>query len=191
MAISTGNRSNWVPIQRLSAGAWTLFYLLFLIYAFLMHGSFLVIDFVNLVVHEGGHLLFGWFGETPGIWGGTILQWSVPLALATYFYTQRQCAAFTFCAFFFFENLLYTATYMCDARAMVLPLVTAGDSDFVEHDWHTIFSKLKLLPYDTAIGGTVRFVGWCGMLGTVLWFCWRNLDVPRAGVRQNTSWIKT
>jgi len=28
---------------------------------------------------------------------------------------------------FFFENWLYTATYMADARAMALPLVTTGD----------------------------------------------------------------
>ncbi len=76
--------------------------------------------------------------------------------------------------FLFFENLLYSATYMCDARAMALPLVTAGDSDFVEHDWHTIFSKLNVLSHDTAIGGTVRFVGWCGMIGTAVWFCWRS-----------------
>ena len=146
-----------------------------------MHGSFLLIDFVNLVVHEGGHLLFGWFGESLGIWGGTILQWSVPILLAVYFYTQRQVAAFAFSAFFLFENLLYTATYMCDARAMTLALVTAGDSDFVEHDWHTIFSNLKILQYDTAIGGTVRIVGWCGMVGTMLWFCWKTYDAESAG----------
>ena len=105
--------------------------------------TFLFIDLANLVVHEGGHLLFGWFGATLGLWGGTILQWLVPLLLAAYFFTQRQTTAFAFCVFFFFENWLYTATYMADARAMVLPLVTAGDSDFVEHDWHTIFPILE------------------------------------------------
>ena len=185
MAISVGSSRAGFRTAQLPAGAWTLFYLLFLIYAFLMHGSFLLIDFVNLIVHEGGHLLFGWFGETPGICGGTILQWSVPLLLATYFYTQRQLAAFTFCAFFFFENLLYSATYMCDARAMVLPLVTVGDSDFVEHDWHTIFSKLNVLSHDTAIGGTVRFVGWCGMIGTAVWFCWRSFDAQAQNFPQH------
>src|SRR5207249_9901892 len=132
------------------------------------------IDFANLVVHEGGHLLFGWFGPSLGMWGGTILQWSVPLLLALYFYSRRQMAGFTFCIFFFFENLLYTATYMCDARAMALPLVTAGNSDYLEHDWHTIFSGLGVLPYDTLIGGCVRILGWCGMLGAVAWFSWRT-----------------
>ena len=164
----------WDGFSRVSSAAWLLFYGLFLIYAFMQHGSFLMIDLVNLVVHEGGHLLFGWCGPTLGIWGGTILQWSVPLLLAVYFYTQRQISAFAFCVFFFFENFLYTATYMCDARAMALPLVTAGNSDYVEHDWHTIFSGLGVLQYDTLIGGSVRALGWCGMFGTVAWFSWRT-----------------
>ena len=58
---------------------------------------------------------------------------------------------------------------MADARAMVLPLVTAGDSDYIEHDWHTIFSSLGMLQYDTKIAAVVSFLGWLGMLATVFW----------------------
>ncbi|MBZ5703988.1 MAG: hypothetical protein LAN63_01405 [Acidobacteriia bacterium] len=163
---------DWHAVPRWALAGWIAFYSVFLIYAFTMHGALLFIDFVNLIVHEGGHLLFGWFGPTLGIWGGTILQWLVPLLLAGYFFSQRQTTAFAFCLFFFFENWLYTATYMADARAMALPLVTAGDSDFVEHDWHTIFSSLGVLQYDTTIAAIVRGLGWCGMLGTVAWLGW-------------------
>ena len=138
----SGAREDWRPVSRWAVLAWLVFYVLFLIYTFSMHGGFLFIDSANLVVHEGGHLLFGWFGPTLGLWGGTILQWLVPLLLAAYFFRERQPAAFVFCMFFFFENWLYTATYMADARAMALPLVTTGDSDYVEHDWNTIFSSL-------------------------------------------------
>ncbi len=166
---------DWQPVSRSAIGAWLLFYVGFLVYAFSKHGGFLFIDLANLVVHEGGHLLFGWFGPTLGLWGGTILQWLVPSLLAANFFAQRQTTAFTFCAFFFFENWLYTATYMADARAMVLPLVTAGDSDFVEHDWHTIFSSLGVLQYDTKIAAVVSFLGWCGMLATVGWLIRRSL----------------
>ncbi len=160
-------QDEWRPLSRPALLAWLGFYGLFLIYAFVNHGQFLFIDFANLVVHEGGHLLFGWFGPTIGIWGGTILQWSVPLALAVYFLTQRQTAGFVFCLFFFFENWLYTATYMADARAQVLPLVSAGGGDYVEHDWNTIFSSLGVLRYDTTIAAVIRLLGWCGMLATV------------------------
>jgi hypothetical protein len=169
----TAADQDWRPVSRPGMIASLVFYSLFLAYAFQMHGAFLFIDLANLVVHEGGHLLFGWFGQTLMIWGGTILQWSVPFTLAAYFFTQRQTAAFVFCLFFFFENWLYTATYMADARDMVLPLVTAGDSDFVEHDWNTIFTSLGVLQYDTTIAAVIRTLGWTGMLATVGWLVWQ------------------
>src|ERR1700756_287088 len=87
----------WRPVSRAGLTAWLFFYLAFLAYAFTRHGDFLFIDLVNLVVHEGGHLLFGWLGPVPGLWGGTLLQWLVPLLLATYFFVQRQTTAFVFC----------------------------------------------------------------------------------------------
>jgi hypothetical protein len=174
--------TDWHVPSRPAVAAWGVFYAGFLIYAFNQRGGFLFIDSVNLVVHEGGHLLFGWFGPTLGIWGGTILQWLVPLLLAAYFLFQRQSAAVAFSLFFFFENWLYTATYMADARAMALPLVTTGDPDLVEHDWHTIFSSLGVLPYDTSIASVVRLLGWCGMVGVVVWL------VRKAMLAGSTAW---
>lgn len=161
--------AEWQPTSRWVLSAWTTFYVIFLVYAFHSRGQFLFIDSANLIVHEGGHLLFGWFGPTLGIWGGTILQWLVPLLLALYFFVQRQRAGFAFALFFFFENWLYTAVYMADARAMALPLVTTGDPDLVEHDWHTIFSGLGVLQYDTRIAAVVSIFGWCGMLAVSAW----------------------
>ncbi|HEV2396516.1 MAG TPA: hypothetical protein VGS27_06225 [Candidatus Sulfotelmatobacter sp.] len=163
----------WKPISRSAVAAWLVFYAGFLAYAFSAHGGYLFIDSANLVVHEGGHNLFGWFGPTLGLWGGTLLQWLVPFLLASYYFTERQIAGFVFCSFFFFENWLYTATYMADARAQQLPLVTTGDPDFVEHDFHAIFSNLGVLNYDTKIAAVVRVLGWCGMIGCVVWLAIR------------------
>src|ERR1700758_216226 len=165
--------TQWQPTTRWALRTWVAFYALFLAYVFHSHGGYLFIDSANLVVHESGHLLFGWFGRTLGLWGGTVLQWLVPFLLAAYFFFQRQIAGFAFCLFFFFENWLYTATYMADARAMVLPLVTTGDSDYVEHDWNTIFSSLGVLQYDTTIAAVVRTLGWCGMIACVAWLALR------------------
>jgi hypothetical protein len=163
----------WKPVSRPELAAWLIFYLGFMVYAFRAHGEFLFIDSANLVVHEGGHNLFAWFGATLCLWGGTILQWLVPFLLAIYFFSQRQVAGFVFSAFFFFENWLYTATYMADARAMDLPLVTTGDPDFVEHDFHAIFTSLGVLDHDTQIAAAVRLLGWCGMLACVAWLAFR------------------
>jgi hypothetical protein len=164
----------WKPVSRAALAAWLIFYVGFLAYALSAHGAFLFIDNANLVVHEGGHNLFGWFGPTLGLWGGTLLQWLVPFLLAAYFFTQRQTAGFVFCLFFFFENWLYTATYMADARAQALPLVTTGDPDFVEHDWYAIFSSLGVLNYDTKIAAVVRLLGLCGMIAVVAWLAVRG-----------------
>ena len=182
----------WKPVSRPALAAWLIFYVGFLAYAFSAHGGFLFIDSANLVVHEGGHNLFGWFGPTLGLWGGTLLQWLVPFLLAVYFFTERQTAGFVFCLFFFFENWLYTATYMADARAQLLPLVTTGDSDFVEHDFHAIFSSLGVLEHDTHIAAVVRLLGWFGMLACVGWFAKRGKlisatdgESPAATLRQS------
>src|SRR5579864_9376028 len=166
--------TEWQPMPRWALVAWVGFYALFLAYVFHSHGGFLFIDMANLVVHEGGHLLFGWFGPTLGLWGGTLLQWLVPFLLAAYFLMQRQTSGFVFCVFFFFENWLYTATYMADARAQELPLVTTGDPDFVEHDFYAIFSSLGVLDYDTKIAAVVRLLGWCGMLAVTGWLVLRS-----------------
>lgn len=169
----------WKGNSRIGVAAEEVFFVLFMIYAFAQHGGYLFIDSANLVVHEGGHLLFGWSGNHMlTIWGGTILQWAVPLMLAIYFFTQRQLYGFAFCLFFFFENWLYTATYMADARAMALPLVTTGDSDFVEHDWNSIFTWMGVLQYDTTIAVVIRFFGWMGMLGTSVWLAKIGLQSP-------------
>ena len=176
---------DWKPVWPWAMWTWVAFYALFMAYALREGGGVLFVDCANLVVHEGGHLLFGWLGPTLGIWGGAILQWAVPLLLAGYFLCERQLAGTAFCLFFFFENWLYTATYMADARAMSLPLVTVGDPDFGKHDWNTIFSSLGVLQYDTTIAGVVRVLGWCGMVGVVVWFGWRGhgaSESPRSGV---------
>lgn len=135
-------------------------------------------DHVNLVVHEAGHLLFSWFGQTLGLWGGTLLQWLVPVLLALYFLAHCHATGFAFCTFMFSENLLYSATYMADARRQTLPLVTVGDAGTARHDWATIFSSMGVLQYDTTIAAVVRLIGWIGMIGTVVWLARQRSSDP-------------
>ena len=171
----------WKPVSAPSSIAWIVFYAAFLLYAALHSGQFLLIDNVNLVVHEGGHLLFSWLGQTMTLWGGTLFQWMVPFLLGAYFWTQRHTTAYVFSLFFFFENWLYTATYMADARAQVLPLVGVGDMESEEsmHDFFRIFTQLGVLDHDTQIAAVVRFLGWLGMLSCVGWLAWRSRPQPQ------------
>ena len=159
----------WQQTPAWALWSWTTFFALFLAYSWSQRGQALFIDSANLVVHEAGHALFGWFGQTLGLWGGTLFQLLVPLLLAAYFLSQRQLAGFRFCVFFFFENFLGIATYMADARTQALPLVTLGDPEFVIHDWNAIFSSLGLLQHDLRIAAATRLLGWAGMLAVAIW----------------------
>ena len=163
------------PISRPALIGWTIFYGLFLGYAWRETSGFLLIDNVNLVIHESGHLLFSYLGEWMTVAGGTIFQWLVPLLLAITFYWQREPQGMVFSLFFFFENWLYTATYMADARAMALPLVSVGGGDEVIHDWNYLFTSLNCLGSDVAIAHAVRAGGWLGMLAVVAWMIWFSL----------------
>jgi hypothetical protein len=166
---------DWQPVPRYALIAWSIFYAFFF-YELLSGGAFP--NYMNLVfvpVHEGGHLLFAWFGQFIAVVGGTFLQLAAPVMLAIYFAFRRQPQGVTFCMFFFFQQFSPIATYMADARAQELPLLTVGSGDDVIHDWNYLFGKLGLLTHDTQIASAMRVIGWLGMLATVAWFVWRGL----------------
>jgi hypothetical protein len=167
---------DWQPVSRPVLIVASLFYLLFLLQAARGTGVLLMIDLVFVPIHEGGHLLFRFFGEFLAVAGGTILQLSVPLMLAAWFIFHRQIPGTAFCIFFFFEQFLPIATYMADARAQELPLLTVGDGDYVIHDWAYLFGRMGVIEHDTQIAHAVRVLGWIGMIATVAWMIWRGLQ---------------
>jgi hypothetical protein len=178
---------DWQPVPRPILIVAVAFYILFLIQEAHGRGPFLMIDLVFIPIHEGGHLLFHYFGEFLGIAGGTLLQLGVPLMLATYFIFQRQVQGAAFCLFFFFEQFLPVATYMADARAQQLPLLTVGDADYVIHDWNYLFGKLGVLQHDTQIAMAMRVMGWIGMLATTGWMVYRSLRPENAPVQVTSA----
>jgi hypothetical protein len=168
--------ADWEPVSRAAFYGWLGFYVLLIGNALLAGHLFQWFDLVFVPIHEGGHLLFRFFGgEWTMVAGGTFLQLFVPFALAAYFIFRRQVLGTAFCIFFFFEQFLPIATYMADARAQELPLLTVGDSEDVIHDWFYLFSHAGLLEHDTQIAATFRIFGWLGMLATVGWFVYRSL----------------
>jgi hypothetical protein len=166
----------WDPVPRVALAAWLIFYCLFLYQAARGQGILLLMDGVFVPIHEGGHLLFRFFGEFVSVAGGTILQLLVPVLLASYFLFHRQAQGVAFCLFFMFEQFLPISTYMADARAQELPLLTIGDAEYVIHDWNYLFTKSRVLDHDIQIAGVVRFLGWAGMIAVVIWLLWRGVN---------------
>jgi hypothetical protein len=170
---------DWLPVHRAVLIGVTALYALFLFQKAEGGGFPPLMDLVFVPIHEGGHLLFRFFGwEFLAVAGGTMLQLAVPLMLATWFIFKRQVPGTVFCMFFFFEQFLPISIYMADARAQELPLLTVGDSDYVIHDWNYMFGALGVLDHDIQIAQVARVLGWIGMFATVGWFVWRGLRSP-------------
>jgi hypothetical protein len=164
----------WEPVSRGALIAWLAFYCVLIGNAAFGGTLFQWFDLVFVPIHEGGHLLFRFFGEWMMVAGGTFLQLFVPFALAVYFMFRRQLPGTAFCAFFFFEQFLPIGIYMSDARSQSLPLVTVGDPELAEHDWFYLFSHVGVLEHDAQIGSFFRLLGSIGMLVTAGWLAWRS-----------------
>ena len=123
-----------------------------------------ILDHANLAFHEAGHVFFSIFGNTAGLYGGTLGQFVFPaLAIGTFLKKANQFAA-GLALLWLFQNMIYMARYMADARAQRLPLVGGGD-----HDWTNIFSRWNVLAADVTIAHFFTALAWLGMLATLLW----------------------
>ena len=49
-----------------------------------------ILDSVNLVFHEAGHPIFGIFGDTLGLYGGTLGQLVFPVAVTVSFWRRGE-----------------------------------------------------------------------------------------------------
>lgn len=112
------------------------------------------VDSADLLLHEGGHPVFGVFGEYLGMWGGTFMQLLMPLAIAIHFFRQGDAFSGYVVLSWFGQNFFHIANYIKDARAEALPLVGGGI-----HDWHFILGRAGLLNMDQEIGNAVWWVG--------------------------------
>jgi len=135
-----------------------------------------ILDSANLAFHEAGHPIFGLFGATLGLYGGTLLQLTIPAAVAFEGWRRRQAPAAALGAVWIGQNLLNVARYMADARAQVLPLVGGG-----EHDWFHILSRWGLLAWDTRLASLLGLIAWLTILAAPAWLEWRRRSAEPHG----------
>ncbi|MGH8629703.1 MAG: hypothetical protein ACREU7_02915 [Burkholderiales bacterium] len=155
---------DWQPAGFAGLGA---FVVLFLPIAWLAHSGerwVPLLDSANLVFHEAGHPLLGLLSDRLTVYGGTLGQLALPLAVAATFWWRRLAVSFAFALGWIAENLWNIARYMADARARVLPLVGSG-----EHDWTEIFLRWGALDADLTVAGATRLAGWVLLLAAAAW----------------------
>ncbi|MSM40772.1 MAG: hypothetical protein GJT30_14240 [Geobacter sp.] len=117
-----------------------------------------LLDRVDLIAHEAGHLLFGYFGEFMLVIGGTLGQLLVPVGIGAYFVARREFFSATALLFWLGQNFLNISVYVKDAAAMELPMVSLGGGDVI-HDWNWLLLKFNILAWDQTIGNLVYGVG--------------------------------
>jgi hypothetical protein len=128
-------------------------------------GTYRFLDRVDLIFHEAGHVVFGFFGEFIGILGGSIMQVLIPAIVVVYFLAHRQPYSAAVTLFWVAQSLFNVSVYVKDARARVLPLL--GD-DISAHDWHNILGRLNLLRWDQAVGNLIYTLGLLALAASVL-----------------------
>ena len=115
-----------------------------------------LIDGVNLVIHEAGHLIFSPLGEFMMIAGGSLFQVIMPALFVGYFWYHHKYYSGALVLFWVGESILNVSVYAGDSVALQLPLL-GGEGSF--HDWNYLLSSLNLLTATTKIAGAIRLLG--------------------------------
>ena len=129
-----------------------------------------ILHMPNLVFHEAGHVLFGFFGRFMTVLGGSLLQILVPLTLAISFLRQRNTFGAVVCTWWAGQNFLDLAPYIADARALQLVLLGGKTGAEVEgHDWEFILTQMGWLHLDRTLGLAADRTGLVIMFAALLW----------------------
>ena len=129
-----------------------------------------ILHLPNLIFHEAGHVLFGFFGRFLTVLGGSLFQFLVPVVLAVAFLRQKTPFGAIVCTWWAGENLVDVAPYIADARALQLVLLGGKTGAEVEgHDWEYLLTRLGWLHLDTKLGLAVNRAGLVMMIGALVW----------------------
>ena len=127
---------------------------------------------INLVFHEAGHVIFGFFGnDFLRVLGGTLGQLLMPLVLFVAFrWKNRDAFAAALALWWFGQNLVDSAPYINDARSLDLMLLSGGTGKEVEgHDWEYLLTELGWLHKDVYISRWVLRGGRWVMALALIW----------------------
>ena len=111
---------------------------------------------IFLFIHEGGHFLFMFFGETLNILGGSFWQIAFPLISCIIAIRKRSHFIAPFALFWVGTNMMDVSLYMRDAPLRLLPLLGGHKS---RHDWWNLFRKWEMLDSAGTVADIFYFLG--------------------------------
>jgi hypothetical protein len=138
------------------------------------------IRLVDLVFHEAGHVIFGFFGSFIAALGGSLNQVLMPALCAFHFFRQKQVASASAAVFWTGENVIGVAVYVADGRDMKLPLLAEG----LTHDWNYLLSALSLRDAAEPLGRLVFVAGVTILTSAMALLAWDLMRVWNAPVQE-------
>lgn len=119
-----------------------------------------VVTYVNLGIHELGHMLTYAFSDMVTAMAGSIAQVAAPLGLAVYFFVRGDWVAAALCLAWGASSALEVAVYAADAPTEELELIGGG------HDWAFILGPDGYAALDRAgpIADAIRDWAWVGLV---------------------------
>jgi hypothetical protein len=135
-----------------------------------------MIDGVNLVIHEAGHLFLIPFGEFMMVAGGSLVQVVIPAIFAVYFFYQGKSYSCALVLFWVGESLLNVSVYAGDAVEMQLPLLGGKDSI---HDWNFMLDRLGWLSHTPEIAKGLHAAAFLIIITATAWAIMTALRTPR------------
>jgi hypothetical protein len=120
-----------------------------IVYYTINHGKFTFIDYINLLIHEGGHGIFKIFGKYIYTLGGSLMQVLIPSMFIVFYLIKQRRIGVQIFMIWLGENLFNISVYAADARTIALPLLGGHK---VYHDWNYLLSEINMLDYDQTFG---------------------------------------
>jgi len=140
-------------------------------------GTNLFLHGIDLIFHEAGHVIFGFFGDFIAALGGSLNQVLIPAVCAGYFVAQHQLASAAIALAWTGESVTDVAVYVADGRAQALPLLAEG----LIHDWHYLLGRMGLLGWAETLGRLTYAAGVLLILVGAALLAWdlaRGLTAP-------------
>ncbi len=161
----------WLAGRALLLGVLTLWGLR-LIFSPLSEAGGSLLHWVDLPLHEAGHVIFAPLGRFMQVLGGTLMQLLIPaVAAAALLISGRDPFGASVASWWLGQNFLDIAPYIADARAGRLPLLggVTGRQAPSFHDWHNILGRLGWLNYDQTLAWLSFAAGVLVMLASLAW----------------------
>ncbi|GAB5409078.1 MAG: hypothetical protein BalsKO_14430 [Balneolaceae bacterium] len=130
---------------------------------------FFIIDTLDLLLHEGGHTIFGLFGwRFLTILGGSLMAILIPFLLFLTAWNKKQRILAQTCLFQMGYSTFVSAIYCADAYYRVLPLI-GNDSSKEGHDYANMLGALHIINKNMEVAWVIFGFGILFLLISIIW----------------------